>query len=487
MTSASTKVVSSEIRIRDIHTRMPFRYGIAAMTRVPHVVLSLQVEFGGKLCTGRSAESLAPKWFTKVAESSFHDDLQDMLKCIGEATGHALDVGAKPDVFSLWADVYEAQNARDTSRRFPSLLLNLGTSLVERALLDAACRSNGKTLAQLLRQDAFGFQGGYFHPALKGVHPGKVLPARPLTELMARHTIGLGDPLRESDISSGDRVSDGLPQSLEAVIRGYGVNYLKIKIGGDVPADIARMRSIANLLQECQGTFHFTLDGNEQYESFDDFLEFWAALSQDADLAGFLEGLLFIEQPLHRDEAMRPRATQALRAWSQHPPVIVDESDGDIHGLTRALECGYQGTSHKNCKGIFKSIANICRLHLLHVQDSSQSYVLSGEDLTNVGPIALLQDLAVLASLGIPHAERNGHHYFAGLSMHEQSVQDLVMSQHSDLYRLRKLGKVSCPTVHIEGGRMQIGSAVRAPFGYGPELDLDGFQLLANWDDSPYL
>ena len=486
MNSASAKVLSSQILVRDIRTRMPFRYGIAAMTRVPHVALTLQVETNGQVVTGRSAESLAPKWFTKVAESSFHEDLLDMLQIIREAIVHSLEVDAQPDIFSIWVAMYEAQNAREISLRFPSLLLNLGTSLVERALIDAACRARGHTLAQILRQDAFGFQGGYFHPSLADVHPRGILPDRPLTEILARHTIGLGDPLRESDIDPEDRAADGLPQSLEAVIGSYGVNYLKIKIGGDVSADIARMRDIADLLGEHSGNFKFTLDGNEQYLSFEEFLEFWTALSQDSSLAEFLKGLLFVEQPLHRDEAMRPEATQALRSWSHHPPVIVDESDGDIQGLTRALECGYQGTSHKNCKGIFKSIANLCHLQILQAQDASQTYVMSGEDLTNVGPIALLQDLAMLASLGIPHAERNGHHYFAGLSMHEQSVQETVMSQHEDLYRLQQVGGVSCPVVHIEGGRMQIGSAVRAPFGYGREIDLSGFQRLADWDDSLY-
>ena len=482
----TVQVLSSGLQVRDMRTRMPFRYGIASMTQVPHVVLSLQVEVDGQVTTGRSAESLAPKWFTKVATSPFRQDLQDMLQVIQEAIGHVTAAGPQPDPFSLWAAMYEAQNAREVSPRWPALLLNLGTSLVERALIDAACRARGQTLAQILRQDAFGYRGAYFHPSLVDLPPGSALPARPLTEIMVRHTIGLGDPLRESNIAPADRVPDGLPQSLDAVIRSYGIHYLKIKIGGDVAADIARMRAIASVLQEHPRRFPFTLDGNEQYQSFADFREFWTVLAQDGELAGFLRDLLFIEQPLHRDVAMHPEATRALRSWTHHPPVIVDESDGDIHGLARALDCGYQGTSHKNCKGIFKSIANVCRLQQMQAENPGQTWVLSGEDLTNVGPIALMQDLAMLASLGIPHAERNGHHYFTGLSMHERPVQETVMVQHPDLYQWRHTGDTRCPAVHIEDGRLQIGSTVQAPFGYGPELDLAGFQPLAAWDDRLY-
>lgn len=480
------QALASELRIRDIRTRMPFRYGIASMTQVPHAVLTLTVEIDGAEVLGRSAESLVPKWFTKVADSPYRQDLRDMLQVIQEAVGHALAAGRQPDAFSLWAATYEAQNQRATSPRFPALLLNLGVSLVERALLDAVCRGRAVSLARNWRRDAFGFQGGYFDQWPDGMTPAEALPEVPLLELEARHTIGLDDPLRSVDIDPADRVPDGLPQSLDEVVRRYGVRYLKIKIGGDVPADIARLRDIAAALRELPGEFRFTLDGNEQYQSFADFLEFWTALEGDAGLAGFLRGLVFIEQPLHRDVALSPEATAALRAWTDHPPVIVDESDGDMHGLQRALDCGYQGTSHKNCKGIFKSVANMGRIRQLQDRDGEAAWVMSGEDLTNVGPIALLQDLAMLASLGIPHAERNGHHYFTGLSMHEPPVQETVAASHPDLYAWRGDDADRCAAVRIRNGRMSIGSAVDAPFGYGPNLDLTGFQPLANWDDGLY-
>nr|CAA9221655.1 hypothetical protein AVDCRST_MAG63-500 [uncultured Armatimonadetes bacterium] len=76
--------------------------------------------------------------------------------------------------------------------------------------------------------------------------------------------------------------------------------------------------------------------------------------------------------------------------------------------------------------------------------------VMSGEDLTNIGPVALQQDLAVMATLGIESVERNGHHYFAGLSQFPESVQRQVLEHHSDLYRRSLQG---WPTVAIEQGR----------------------------------
>ena len=58
--------------------------------------------------------------------------------------------------------------------------------------------------------------------------------------------------------------------------------------------------------------------------------------------------------------------------------------------------------------------------------------MLTAEDLTTVGPVALQEDLAVVATLGIEHVERNGHHYFRGLSMFPRDAVDPVVAHHED-------------------------------------------------------
>ena len=60
---------------------------------------------------------------------------------------------------------------------------------------------------------------------------------------------------------------------------------------------------------------------------------------------------------------------------------------------------------------------------------------MSGEDLCNVGPIAVIQDLAVMSILGIESVERNGHHYMAGLSQFPESTQKQVLAAHPGLYK----------------------------------------------------
>jgi hypothetical protein len=142
--------------------------------------------------------------------------------------------------------------------------------------------------------------------------------------------------------------------------------------------------------------------------------------------------------------------------------MIIDESEGDLDALPRALAAGYSGTSHKNCKGVFRGIANACLIEQRRRADPSRAWHLSGEDLTNLGPVALLQDLAVAATLGITHVERNGHHYFRGLSEFPAAVQRDILACHGDLYREHR----GYPVVRVEQGKVSTRSVVAAPFGY---------------------
>src|SRR5205807_8975572 len=148
--------------------------------------------------------------------------------------------------------------------------------------------------------------------------------------------------------------------------------------------------------------------------------------------------------------------------WPDRPLLVIDESDGEIESLPQALRLGYAGTSHKNCKGVFKGILNACLLAQQRREQPAGSLILSGEDLATIGPVSLLQDLAVCAVLGITSVERNGHHYFAGLSMFPEEVQRHVLTVHGDLYRPSRDG---WPTLAIQDGGLSVQSVLAAPFG----------------------
>jgi hypothetical protein len=274
-------------------------------------------------------------------------------------------------------------------------------------------------------------------------------------------------------------VDDGLPQTLEDVIQTYGMRRLKIKLSGAADRDRARLLAIRDLYRAHQMELPaYTLDGNENYQDLAGFRALWEALRADPALEDFLRGLIFVEQPVHRDQALSEETGALLNAWRDRPPIIIDESDAELDSLDTALACGYQGTSHKNCKGVFKGLTNACKLTALWRAHPDRAYCLSGEDLSNLGPIALLQDLAVMACLGLEHLERNGQHYFRGLSLFPADVQAAVLAAHPDLYERHAAGFAA---LKIRDGRLELKSVLEAPFGYGITFDPTRFTPVADW------
>lgn len=477
----NVRIRAVDLFVLNVRTRMPFRYGIASMTAVPHLFVRCDLETEGRQAQGLAADLLPPKWFTKNPETPFRDDLVEMRRVIESARQLARQMEGAETVFALWQQVYAAQRRWAAGENYPPLLWNFGVSLVERAVVDAFCRATGTTFARAVRANTLGIRLGALYPELSGASPADLLPAAPLRSIIARHTVGLTDPLTDADIPDAERLDDGLPQSLEAVIRAYGLTHFKIKIGGSAAKDLERLKRIAAVIRaNAAPDYAFTLDGNETYHDVADFRALWQAITGDPELAAFLRHLIFVEQPLHRDVALSEETRQTLTRWPERPPIIIDESDGEIGSLPRALDCGYVGTSHKNCKGLFKGIANACLIERLRRENPGRPYLLSGEDLANIGPVALLQDLAALATLGIDHAERNGHHYFRGLTMLPPDVQESVLSAHPDLYRRHEQG---FPTLNVRRGRIDVGSVVDAPFGCDFLLDVARFTPLANWSD----
>lgn len=464
---------SFQFHVHPISTRFPFRYGIASMTEVPYLFVNSRVIVDGVLHHGLSADGLPPKWFTKDPHTTFDSDLAEMYRVIRHAAELACQPNSVP-FFSWWQNVYDGQQQWANAQRLAPLLANLGTSLIERSVIDAICRAQQVSLHQLLQSDLLAIALVDVRPSLTGVSCQDFLPSKPADAIHVRHAVGLADPITDADIPLGQALNDGLPQSLVAAIREYGLRYFKIKLCGDVEQDRERLQRLATVIQAETPDAKITLDGNENFSHVEEFKEHFSIYRSVPVIRDFLtRSLLFVEQPVHRDRALDENAKKTLDNWSDHPPFIIDESDGELASLPLALELGYSGTSHKNCKGIVKGLANAATL--ASHRKVGRSVILSAEDLGNVGPVALLQDYAVVAALGITHVERNGHHYYRGLSMFPLSEQQRTLKWHGDLYRLHESG--FC-TQKIESGRVNINSVNSAPFGFSESPDLSQFKRL---------
>ena len=289
--------------------------------------------------------------------------------------------------------------------------------------------------------------------------------------VIARHTLGLSDPIHEPDIPAEEHLNDGLPQSLGSCIDTYGLKHLKVKISGGQASDIDCLNRLQSLItRQGSETIELSLDGNERFGSMEAFADYWHQLIGRPGLRSFLERVIFIEQPLARDVALSQTVTKHPTIRQATPPIIIDKSDDSLNSASRAIELGYAGTSHKHCKGVFKSVANACMLQGRRLDQPQATWILSGEDLCNQGPISVMQDLGVAARLGISSIERNGHHHCRGLTDHPMSIQQAILEHHPDLYHLSDAG---WPTLNIKAGCLEIGSVVNAPLGlsFTPSLE----------------
>jgi hypothetical protein len=473
--SVPVAVADAGLYLRDLELRIPFTFGVTTLEAVPHALLRVEADVDGERTAGVAAGHLVPRWFTKATETPVAGELESLVEVCEHAADHA--AGAETDsAFEWWEDVYARQREWAAGTDHPPLLWGLGVSLVERAVVDAVCRATGRPFRTALLTGTLGFVPGAVHDELAGADPAALLPDSPSRSVGVRHTVGYTDPLAADGDDARD---DGLPWTLAEVIDAYGVDHFKLKLTGDVDADADRLRDVTAVVDERVPAPAYTVDANEQYDSVARLRELRGVIEADDALAGLREGLLFVEQPFPRATALSADVGEALTAWDG-PPVVIDESDATPASLPTALSRGYAGTSHKNCKGVFKGVANACLLE--RRRREGEAVFLTGEDLSTVGPVGLQQDLAVVATLGLDHAERNGHHYFRGLDGFPGTVGEQVLDAHPDLYRRHPDGFA---TLAVEDGRVSTESVLSAPFGAGTGIPTDpspmGFVPAAEW------
>ncbi|WP_114576415.1 hypothetical protein [Saliphagus sp. LR7] len=478
------EVTRTDQYVRNNEKRMPFHFGNVVASEGAHHFLEIELEIDGERAEGISMVGIAPLWFLKDPDRSLPEQNELLIEVFEAACEHARELDPEPTAFDCWYALYERQAEWAEGRAQPPLLWNYGVSMVEQAIIDAVCRHEGITFAEGLRSDALGVEPGRIYDELASEDVAEYLPDEPTREAAVRHTVGLGDPLREEEIAPDDRLDDGLPQSLSAYIAEDGVDHLKIKLSADPDRDAERLARIGEILEESRLESWFcTVDANEGYDGVETFEEQWERHANDPELAPVMESVAYVEQPLPREEALTDATKAVLTDWEGRPPIIIDESDDRLTSAGRALDCGYAGTSHKNCKGVFKGVVNACLIEKRRREERGE-YVMSGEDLTTIGPVELLQDLAVMGALGMGHIERNGHHYYRGLSFLPEDLQETLRDAHGDLYRRHEEGFVA---LDVADGRMSFGSVVDAPFGRDFDLAPSRFTPLSEWAvDSMY-
>ena len=84
------------------------------------------------------------------------------------------------------------------------------------------------------------------------------------------------------------------------MVRAYGHRYFKLKVSGQVPADLDRLQAIAAVLDRAGAPYFASLDGNEQYQDAPGVLELVRGIRARPALRRLWDSILFIEQPIAR-------------------------------------------------------------------------------------------------------------------------------------------------------------------------------------------
>ncbi|MEE2908392.1 MAG: hypothetical protein VX527_11260 [Planctomycetota bacterium] len=464
------RLARAGLYLQDCHTRLPFRFGMHTLTSAPLGTLHVHaiIEGGGTI-DGYASDLLVPKWFEKNPNKTPQEDVQALIDSANHAINTAIDLSSNPQsVFDLW---YETWN--ECLKRIPidapdRLVHGWGPSLIERALIDAACRASAMPFHKAMRTGLLEFDAGRLDNTLANWSPDN-LP-EPRTSIALRHTVGLADAIRPADVETP--VNDGLPECLQDDIDANGLTHFKIKVGGKTDEDIQRVLEVADVIFSRVQSPVVTLDGNEQYDSMSSVAQLLEGLSAHDNGKRLLQHLCLIEQPLSRSITFESGPNQGIERVSSIAPVIIDEADGDPDALSRAAALGYGGVSAKNCKGVFRALLNQARCAA-----SQGSLLLSAEDLTTLPIIALQQDLATAATLGLDHIERNGHHYFHGLDHLPGSEVAEALERHGGLYEQTPAGA----QLRIQRGSLALESLDCAGFGYAVAPDLSKRVPAGNW------
>jgi hypothetical protein len=445
---------------RPMTMRLAFRFGVITVTGGIQGVIRVRISLpDGRSGQGVAAEALAAKWFEKSPEFTDDQNLDQLRQSLDLAIEHYQAQDADTP-FGLFAGTYQEQQRKGATLRLNPLVASYGPALLDRAILDALGKVTGNSFAQMIVGNLPGIRTTELTPDIEQIPLARFLAAlKPASSIDLRHTVGLVDPLTAGDRTPMERINDGLPETLEEVVSYYRGRYYKLKVAGDIKADLDRLGRIAFVLDHRLPDYKITLDGNEQYEDVEGIVELWRKVGETPALARLAQSTLFIEQPIKRSVAL----SRSVEPLARLRPVIIDESDGELSSFPAALKLGYSGVSSKNCKGFYKSILNASRVAQL-----GPGHFMSAEDLTTLPGVSVQQDLALVSLLGMTHVERNAHHFVDGMSFASEAEQKAFVSVHRDLYE-RKDGHPA--RLKAPGGKIALGSLNVPGFAVGAEMD----------------
>jgi L-alanine-DL-glutamate epimerase-like enolase superfamily enzyme len=434
----------------------PFRFGAVVIKGTPQAFVRVEIEVEGKGgATGASAEFLVAKWFDKRPHLSPQETVGELRRSLMIARNIYLAHSGFETAFGLHAACIGAQIEACAAEDIPPLAAAYGPAEIDKAILDALLRCTGVSFFDGMVANIAGVDARLSHDLGDGDVAQFLAGRKRLERVAIRHTVGMDDK-----VEGEGGVAD--------IRENAGARYFKLKLNGDPAHDAERLIRIGRELATLPHDYGVTLDANEQYADLAALGALVERLDHDAALRPIASKLLYIEQPMPRDiTKASPLGALARRDF------IVDEADDSYDAFPVARALGYRGISSKSCKGIYKSVINATRAAKWSA--AGEKCFVTGEDLTCQAGLAVQQDLALGALIGVTHAERNGHHYVDGFGDTPVAEAEAFLSAHPDLYT-RDGGKVR---LAIHDGDLLTGSLTTRGFAASVHPDWSAMSPLA--------
>jgi hypothetical protein len=441
---------------RPVTFARPFRFGAVVINATPQAFVRVEIEVEGKgRATGASAEFLVPKWFDKRPHLSPEQTVDELRRSLLIARDIYLAHSAYETAFGLHAACIGAQVEACAREDIPPLAAAYGPAEIDKAILDALLRCTGGNFFDGMKSNIAGVDARLSRDLIDADMSRFLAGRNRLEHVAIRHTVGMDDKVEGEG---------GVADTKE----NAGARYFKLKLNGDPQHDADRLTRIGKELATLPYDYRVTLDANEQYADLVALSSLVEQLDRDTALRPIAQKLLYIEQPMPRDITRQsPLGALARRDF------IVDEADDSYDAFPAARALGYRGISSKSCKGIYKSVINATRAAKWSA-DGEKCFI-AGEDLTCQAGLAVQQDLALGALIGVTHAERNGHHYVDGFGDTPAAEAEAFLTAHPDLY-VRDGNKIR---LAIHDGDLLTGSLTTPGFATSVHPDWSAISPLA--------
>ncbi len=411
------RIVDATSNFEPVPFRAPLKFGGRVVENTHLINVDIEVESrGGRHASGFGSMPLGNIWAwpsesvsgeqSEAAMKEFAQRVVDLANAYPEY-GHPVDI-----VYQISAEYYHlgktVPQKMGIGEPMTELAQLVAASPFDAALHDAYGRVNEVNSYNALSSEFMNHDlSEYLDDQFENEYLDQYTLRTPKDRLPLYHLVGALDPLTGQDI--GERIGDGLPETLGEWITADGLTHLKIKLAGEnLEWDVGRVLAVDRVAEEAQSArgctqWYYSADFNEKCENVEYVLEFLNRIREESPAA--YDRIQYIEQPTSRDLKANP--DNKMHEAAKLKPVVIDEALVDYDALLLCREQGYTGVALKSCKGQTDSL-------LLAAAAQKFEMFLCVQDLTCPG-YSFLHSASLAARVPTVAAiEGNGRQYCPG-------------------------------------------------------------------------